>query len=133
MKKQNNFMKAFYPLLLVFFFAGVCSSGIKAQNDPEERVMFIQIKNLTPDDFQKVSQIFHNDAQLNIKQACVPAEVIMFTVPAGNQQSLDENFNRVRGAFMENTSLRDISILAEYSEQDFMERCKMFRAGEQNQ
>jgi hypothetical protein len=107
---------------------------LSAQTDNSgDRVMFIMIEDLSPDAFQKIGEALKNDNSIKINQACVPAEVIMFDIPASNTLSLDENFNNVRGKVMENTSLRKVSILAEYSEQDFMDRCKMFRMGGMDQ
>lgn len=95
----------------------------------EERVMFIQIENLTPDDYFKIDGHFKTNDQIKVKQACIPAEVLMFSISPSNTLSLDENFNQVKGIVLEKTALQKVSILAEYSEQDFLDRCKMFRMG----
>lgn len=91
--------------------------------------MFIQIENLTPDDYFKIDGTFKTNDQIKVKQACIPAEVLMFSISPSNSLSLDENFNQVKGVVLEKTSLHKVSILAEYSEQDFLDRCKMFRMG----
>ncbi len=91
--------------------------------------MFIQIENLTPDDYFKIDGAYKSNDQIKVKQACIPAEVLMFSISPSNSLSLDENFNQVKGTVLEKTDLHKISILAEYSEQDFLDRCKMFRMG----
>ena len=133
--KKLGFTKA--NVVLVIAITGLMmgfTTSLDAQTpNSGERVMFIQIQNLNPDEFQKIAHTFKDNDQLNVKQACVPAEVIMFSVPSSNTLSLDENFNRVKGSVLENTTLTSVSILAEYSEEDFIDRCKMFRSGEQDQ
>jgi hypothetical protein len=117
--------------LKAIFFAAITFitlSGFSQQND--ERVLFIHIKNLTPDDYFKISNSFSSEGSIFIKQACVPAEVIMFGISPSNKLSLDDNYNAVKGVVLEKTNLTKVSILAEYSENDFLERCKMLRAGE---
>lgn len=102
-------------------------SGFSQKSD--ERVLFIQVKDLTPDDYFKISNSFSKDGDIYLKQACVPAEVIMFGISPSNKLSLDENYNTVKGVVLEKTNLTRVSILAEYTENDFLERCKMFRTG----
>ena len=117
-------------LALVLFFVGIGFNSASAQsNSNEERVMFIQFQNLNPDDYFKIDGAFKSNDQISVKQACIPAEVLMFSISPSNNLSLDENFNLVKGTVLEKTNLNKVSILAEYSEQDFMDRCKMFRMG----
>jgi len=110
--------------------ASICLLSLSGfSQKSEERVLFIQVKDLTPDDYFKISNSFDKAGEIYLKQACVPAEVIMFGISPSNKLSLDENYNTVKGVVLEKTTLTRVSILAEYTEKDFLERCKMFRTG----
>lgn len=127
MKNNYHMLRSTLQILLVLCIS-VISFGASAQSDsPAERVLFIQIDNLDPDQYFKIKSAINENDQIMIKQACVPAEVIMFSFPASNRMTLDENFNQIKGTVLENTNLTAVSILAEYSEQDFLERCQMYR------
>lgn len=111
--------------LIVFGF-GLLSSYAQSTG---ERSMFIRVENISPDDYFKIAEQYKNNQQVYIKQACVPAEVIMFGIAPSNQSSLDDNFNQVKGVVLENTNLTQVAIIAEYTEEAFLERCKLFRTG----
>lgn len=130
MKKFSSFLHHLTLLLIMGTLSAFTGLSGYAQSPSEaERVLFIQISDLSPDDFFKIQGAFKDNPEVFVKQACIPAEVIMFGLGSSNNLSLDENFNRVKGVVLERTNLSQVAILAEYSEADFLERCKLFRMG----
>jgi hypothetical protein len=127
--KQYTFTMSIKQLTLAFFL--IFGAGIFAGNAQSgaERVMFIRVQDLNPDDYFKIAEQYKNNDMVFVKQACIPAEVIMFGIGSQNNLSLDDNFNLVKGVVLEKTNLTQVSIMAEYTEEAFLNRCKSFRTG----
>lgn len=93
--------------------------------------MFVEFVDLNAAEYAKVTKALETNEDLRIKHACVPVGIVMFEIPAGNTSTLDENFVQLKGLIVNTTSLQEMRIIAEYSEEDFLARCKQYRGGNQ--
>lgn len=112
-------------LIAIFLFS---SSFCFSQNGADEpRVMFIKVDDISHEDYNVISEKLNSEGMLSVRYACVPAEIIMLELDASNDDSLEDNYVYVKGLIIRNTELLDVDIIAEYTEQDFIDRCKQFR------
>ncbi len=113
---------------LMFICTIAISNSITAQNTAYgERVMFVEISNLDPYTYKDIVEGLESSNDFTVKQACVPAGILMLSITEGNSHTLDENFSTFKGVVMQATDLEEIKIIAEYSEDDFNARCTEFR------
>lgn len=113
---------------LLFICTIALTNSIVAQNATYgERVMFVEITDLDPYTFKDISEGLESSDDFAVKQACVPAGILMLSISASNANTLDENFSTFKGLVMQTTDLEEIKIIAEYSEEDFNTRCAQFR------
>jgi hypothetical protein len=91
------------------------------------RVMFVEIQDLDAYSYGAIAAAIKENADLSIRQSCVPAKMIMFDIKDGNDDSLEHLFQHVKSITLASTDLTDLRIMAEYTEEDFLSRCAMFR------
>lgn len=115
-------------LSIVVFNAFAQPSKPKKDGD---RFMFVEIDNLEAASYEKIVQALDDNELMSVHQVCLPAKVIMLSLPASNKENLDNNFTALRDIVVTNTSLSGIRLLAEYGEKDFLEKCKKFRGSGQ--
>ena len=94
-----------------------------------ERVLFVEIKDLADDSYADLTVALKDNPMFQIKQVCIPAGVLMLTIPATNTKSLEENFMQFADIAKNKAELDNAHVLAEYDESTFLSRCKQFRTG----
>jgi hypothetical protein len=116
-------------VLCGFFLFTIGLAQSSAQGEHESRVMFVEFVDLNAAEYAKISQALETNEDFRIKHACVPVGIVMFEIPQSNSSTLDQNFIQLRGLLVNTTSLQEMRIIAEYSEEDFLARCRQFRGG----
>lgn len=112
----------------VFALLAVSNSALAQGPDyGDDRVMFVEIQDLDAYSYGSIATAFKENADLSIRQSCVPAKMIMFNITDGNNESLEHLFQHVKSITFASTDLTDLRIVAEYTEEDFLSRCAMFR------
>jgi hypothetical protein len=91
--------------------------------------MFVEIKDLDDTSYGELTKALKDNPMFQIKQVCIPAGVLMLSIPATNTNSLDENFAQFENIARTKADLDNAHILAEYDEGAFLNRCKQFRTG----
>ncbi len=92
-----------------------------------ERPMFVEIENLDENAYAELLRALEGNTEISIRQVCVPASVMMLDLSAANKKSLDDNYGAFTEIVVTHTALKTVRLLAEYGEDDFLERCKKFR------
>jgi len=134
--KQPIDMKAIFMMTRVALFTFVLSLGFNSSAQvPEpvkegDRVLFVEIKDMDEDSYAVLTTALKDNPMFQIKQVCVPAGVLMLTIPATNSKTLEENFIQFADIARNKAELENAQILAEYDEAAFLNRCKQFRAGQ---
>ena len=109
------------------------TSSAQNPNYGEERVMFVEIQGLDAYSYGAIATAIKDNDDLSIRQSCVPGKMIMFDVDNESNESLDLLFQQVKSITLtainpdDLTDLDDLVILAEYTEEQFLTRCAMFR------
>lgn len=120
------------PIRLLLCIAFLLTFGItqsSAQEAYGERVMFVEFVDLNPDEYAKITHSLEGNENMQVKHACVPIGIVMFTLPEGNTLNLEQNFLQLQGLLVNTTNLQEMKILAQYSEEAFLARCRQFRGG----
>ena len=117
-------------ILPVLLFVGFSANSQPAQPVKEgDRVLFVEIKDLADDTYAELTKALKDNPMFQIKQVCIPAGVLMLTIPSTNTKTLEENFIQFADIAKNKAELENAQILAEYDETAFMNRCKQFRTG----
>lgn len=134
--KQKFHLKQFtYLFVLGFAFLLFSTKSIDAQNqvnntvssNTETNYMFVEIKGLDPYTHGDLVKAVRKRSDFSIKSSCVPANIIMFEISKENHNSLDENFEAIKGLTLQVISLSDINLMVGYSEEVFLKKCQEFR------
>lgn len=128
MKVMNLITRAF--ILSIFLVLGFSSYAQPGQPVKEgDRVLFVEIKDLADDTYSELTKALKDNPMFQIKQVCIPAGVLMLTIPSTNTKSLEENFIQFADIAKNKAELDNAHVLAEYDETTFLNRCKQFRTG----
>ncbi len=92
-----------------------------------ERPMFVEIENLDENSYAEILRALEGNGEISIRQVCVPASVMMLDLSASNKKSLDDNYGAFTEIVVTKTALKTVRLLAEYGEDDFLDRCKKVR------
>lgn len=109
---------------------GVKSTPPGAPAADGTRSMFVEIAALNETSYAKIHKALEDNDQMKVKQVCVPAGVLMLEIPASNSARLENNFTTFRDVVFNHTGIKDVKLLAEYSEDTFLARCKRYRGSE---
>ncbi|MCB0760815.1 MAG: hypothetical protein KDC12_04765 [Flavobacteriales bacterium] len=93
----------------------------------DQRVMFVEIEDLDPYTYKDIVDGLEGNVQFTVKQSCVPAGLIMLSISPSNDASLNDNFTAFKSVVMNVTELEEMKLIAEYSEEEFNNRCSQFR------
>jgi len=109
------------------FLAIANTSSAQGPNYGEERVMFVEIQGLDAYSYGAIATAIKDSDDLSIRQSCVPGKMIMFDIADENDESLGLLFQQVKSITLATTDLDDLKIVAEFTEEEFLTRCAMFR------
>lgn len=91
--------------------------------------IYVKIEGITPADYGTIVKKIRQYDQFNTKQACVPAELIIFEF-TGNQKA-GTAYTEIIELIKEVTELSGFTLLENYSYEDFMSSCSAKRRGAQ--
>ncbi len=125
---ENHFTrKLLHVGSLLLLFSVLFHFPSNAQDASGDRVMFVEMEKLSTTTYVDLAGLIKESEDLSIKQTCIPAKIVMFTLPASNTESLEMNFYNLQVLILDVVDIGELKILAEYSEQDFLDRCLEFR------
>lgn len=123
-------MSAIIRCTLLLFSIAIAQVSFAQPSAPKregERNMFVEIKDLDEGKYAKLSTAMSSEERMSIKSACVPARVLMITIPDSNSENLEANLDVLKEIIFAAVGQMDVKLLAEYSEESFLNRCKQFR------
>lgn len=96
-------------------------------NPTQDGIIYVDCSALNPENYGILMKQFKENPQLELGEACVPAHVLSVRIK-------DRNLTEAQGfeAFISKAAglgLGDISLLADYTDESFMNRCKAARYG----
>lgn len=116
-------------LALVAFVCFMLSAKpFLAQTNPiQDGIIYVDCSALNPENYGNLMKQFKENAQLELGEACVPAHIISIRVK-------DRNLSEAQGfevfkAKASGLGLGNLNLLADYTDESFMNRCKAARYG----
>jgi len=116
-------------LLMLALSACVCLASAQPSTPKREgeRHMFVEVTDLNAANYATLTSSMQSEERMTIHTACVPAHVLMLALPASNTDNLETNLSTFREIVNASIGPMKVNLLAEYSEESFMARCKQFR------
>ena len=90
---------------------------------------YVEIKSITVDSYVSLHNTLKNDGTYEIKSACIPAHVLKIRKISGTQDlaAFSQNFDLLSIE----SGLTQITVLPNYSDEKFVERCSTERSSGQ--
>lgn len=110
---------------LFFLFT---STPSLAQTGNSIDIIYIESQQLTPEIYGQLVKQFQQDNIFEIGEACVPAHVFSVKIKEGTTGDIQSLFTAFKSK-VSNTSLTQMSLLSDYNDEKFMNRCSAARFG----
>ncbi|MEZ4800346.1 MAG: hypothetical protein R2809_11360 [Flavobacteriales bacterium] len=83
---------------------------------------------MTPEIYGQLVKQFQTDNTFEVGEACVPAHVFTVKIKDGATGDINSLFNAFKSK-VSNTSLTQMSLLSDFNDEKFMNRCSSARLG----
>lgn len=118
---SKNFLKT---ALLSAFFLFLFNVHGTAQNATPSN-LYVKIEGITPADYGMIVKKLRLHSEFDTKQACVPAELMIFEVTGGSNSQA--SFEAIVDLIKEVTNLTEFTLLEDFTYENFMTDCRAQR------